>query len=69
MYDSYVKYSKYHQLVSSLLLYFHLTSPYRQPDPNTFCTTCTYRTLLLPHFYVLSLGFGEMVPNLLVTGS
>lgn len=28
----------------------------------------TYPCLFLPHAYVLALGLGEMVPNLLVTG-
>jgi hypothetical protein len=55
--------------LSHVQCYFYLKYPYWKPDPNTLCPPCTYRTLLLPHFYVLSLGFGEMVPNLLVTGS
>lgn len=29
---------------------------------------CTYQGLLFPRLDVFSLGFGEMVPNLLVTG-
>lgn len=35
-----------------------------------FCEVCarTYHRLLFPHLNVLSLRFGEMIPNLLVAG-